>query len=175
MYVETKNLIVREIEKKDAEILYQLAREPNNQYYTFPNYENPQDYLDDTEWFKEPSDSIDICIGRYYAVVSPNSDEMIGVVARGPKERNNEIEIGYFISEKYRRKGFAEEAVNALIEWCFKVSDIAYIYATVSCDNLPSNKLIEKCTFELSEKRTPIKHGQLMENKSYFYYKKHRV
>ena len=53
MYVETKNLIVREIEKKDAEILYQLAREPNNQYYTFPNYENPQDYLDDTEWFKE--------------------------------------------------------------------------------------------------------------------------
>lgn len=175
MYIETKNLIIREIEEKDAGILYQFAREPNNQYYAFPDYENPQDYLDDTEWFKEPSDSIDICIGRYHAVVLPDSDEMIGVVARGPKERNNEIEIGYFMSEKYRRKGFAEEAVNAFIEWCFKVSDIACIYATVSCDNLPSNRLIEKCKFELYEKRTPIKQGQLMENKSYFYYKKHRV
>jgi [ribosomal protein S5]-alanine N-acetyltransferase len=178
MFAKTQSLIVRELKKKDAERLFQIAREPST-YRFMPNYsdgyETPQDYLDDPNWFQEQDDSRDLFRGRYYAVALPDSDEIIGVVARGLKETLNEIEIGYFISEKHRRKGFAEEAVNALVDWCFGISDIPYVIATISCDNVPSNKLIEKCKFQLLDKRTPIKHGQLMENESYFYYRRYRI
>lgn len=47
--------------------------------------------------------------------------------------------------------------------------------ATISCDNLPSNKLIKKCNFKIMEKRIPIRHGRLMEDDRYFYYRKYRA
>lgn len=180
MFIETQNLIIRDLKKKDAISIYQFVREPSTYRY-MPNnaddYETLQDYLDAPYWFREPEqeDSINFRVGRYYAVTIPASDEIIGVVGRGLKEDWNEIEIAYFLSEKYRGKGYAHEAVSAFVEWCFKVSDLPYLIATISCDNLPSNKLIKKCKFEIMEKRIPIRHGQLMEDERYFYYRKYRA
>lgn len=110
MFIETQNLIIRDLKKKDAISIYQFVRESSTYRY-MPNnaddYETLQDYLDAPYWFREPEqeDSINFRVGRYYAVTLPASDEIIGVVGRGLKEDWNEIEIAYFLSEKYRGKG----------------------------------------------------------------------
>lgn len=81
-----------------------------------------------------------------------DTDEMIGMVGMGMEDTLNEIEVAYFMSEKYQKKGYTLEAVNQLVKWCFQVSDIKYLILTIDCANIASCKLAEKCGFELFEK-----------------------
>ncbi len=104
-----------------------------------------------------------------------DSDEMIGMVGMGLEDTLNEVEVAYFMSEKNQRNGYAKDAVNALVNWCFNVSDIKYLILTIDCANIASCHLAEKCDFELFEKRTPIRHKQPnMESDSYFYYRRYK-
>ncbi|MGM9986086.1 MAG: GNAT family N-acetyltransferase [Bacillaceae bacterium] len=112
---------------------------------------------------------------KRYVIVLPGMDEMIGMVGMGMEDKLNEIEVAYFMSEKYQRKGYTKEAITALVEWCFNVSDIKYLILTIDCANILSCYLAEKCGFELFGKRTPIGHKQPnMESDSYFYHRRYR-
>lgn len=93
----------------------------------------------------------------------------------GIEDTLNEVEMAYFIDERYQGKGYATEALSTLMKWCFDVSDISYLIITIDCANEASCKVAEKAGFELFEKRTPISHKQPnMESKSYYYYRKYR-
>ena len=178
MYIKTKNIIIRDFERKDAETLFAIVREPAI-YRFMPDwvdgFSTPHDYYVYIDRFQMNKDSIDIFQNKRYAIVLPDNDDMIGMVGIGLEKTLNEVEVAYFMSEKYRRRGYTSEAVNALVEWCFEVSDVPYLILTVDCANVPSNKLAEKCGFELFEKRTPMGHKQPnMESDSYFYFRKYR-
>jgi RimJ/RimL family protein N-acetyltransferase len=102
-------------------------------------------------------------------------DELIGMVGMGLEETINEVEMAYYMSEKYQRKVYTQKALLALAKWCFSVSDIPYMVATIDCVNINSYKFAEKCGFELFEKQTPIGHKQKnMESNSYYYYRLYR-
>lgn len=179
MHITTENIVIRAFAKKDLENLYAIVREAAI-YRFMPDWADefltPQDYESLIDWFIEQQDTTDITIGRRYAVASPDTDDMIGMVGVGLDETLNEVEIAYFMSENNRRKGYMKEAIDALGEWCFQVSDIKYLILTIDCANIPSNKLAEKCGFQLFERRTPIGHKQPnMESDSYFYYRKYRT
>lgn len=93
----------------------------------------------------------------------------------GIEDNLNEVEMAYFIDEKYQGMGYATETINLLAEWCFKVSDIPYLILTIDCANKASCRVAEKAGFELFERRTPIGHRQPnMESDSYYYYRKYR-
>jgi len=178
MRLETQSVIIRAFAKKDAERLYSIVREASIRRF-MPDWSDgharPQDYHDFIARSQKQQDNADISILRAYAIALPGTDEMIGMVAVGLKEKLNEIELAYFMSEEYQVNGYAGQSVNALAQWCFEVSDIPYLILTISCANDPSNKLAQKCGFELFERRTPIGY-QLSnaESDSYFYYRKYR-
>lgn len=178
MRIETNRLIIRDFERKDAENLYRIVREKNILRFMpdwAENSDSPQSYLGYIDWHQSQKDSTDIYENKRYVIALPDTDEMIGMVGMGLEDTLNEVEIAYFMSEKYQRKGYTEEAVNALVNWCFNVSDIKYLILTIDCANVPSCHLAEKCTFELFEKRIPMGHKQPnMESDSYFYYRKYR-
>jgi len=178
MRIETNNIIVRDFERKDAENLYRIVREKNI-FRFMPDWsENgdlPQSFYGVIDWLQSKKDSKDIYENKRYAIALPNTDEMIGMVGMGLEDTVNEVEVAYFMSEKHQRKGYTKEAVNALVDWCFDISDIKYLILTIDCANIPSCNLAEKCNFELFEKRTPIAHKQPnMESDSYFYYRKYK-
>lgn len=60
-------------------------------------------------------------------------------------EVNNEIEIAYFISEEYSNKGYISEASKAMTEWVFTNLKLDYLIAIVETDNIPSQRVVEKC------------------------------
>ena len=139
------------------------------------NGTSPEDYYGFIDWLQLQKDSTDVYKNKRYVVALPDTDEMIGMVGMGLEDTLNEVEVAYFMSEPYQRKGYTREAVNALVEWCFQVSDIPYLILTIDIANEPSCKLATACGFELFEKRTPISHKQPnMESDSYFYYRKYR-
>lgn len=178
MRIETNNLIIRDFERKDAENLYRIVREKNILRFMpdwAENSDSPQSYFGYIDWHQAKRNSSDIYENKRYVIALSDTDEMIGMVGMGLEDTLNEVEVAYFMSEKCQRKGYTEEAVNALVNWCFSVSDIKYLILTIDCGNIPSCRLAEKCGFELFEKRTPMGHKQPnMESDSYFYYRKYR-
>jgi len=183
MHIKNPNIIIRDFTRKDADNLYAIVTEPNILRF-MPDWAagrtSPQDYYDYIDWAQTQKDSTDIYTNKRYAIALPDADEsgtdeMIGMVGVGLEDTLNEVEVAYFMTEKYQRRGYAKEAVDALTDWCLKVSDIKYLILTIDCANTPSNGLAEKCGFELFEKRTPIGHKQPnMESDSYYYYRKYR-
>jgi RimJ/RimL family protein N-acetyltransferase len=178
MRIETKHIIIRDFDRKDAENLYRIVRERDILRF-MPDWaessDSPQDYYKFIDWLQTQKDSTDIYQSKRYVIAIPHSNEMIGMVGMGLEDTVNEVEVAYFMAEKYQRNGYTVEAVNALVDWCFNVSDVKYLILTIDCANIPSCRLAEKCGFELFEKRTPIGHKQPnMESDSYFYYRKYR-
>jgi RimJ/RimL family protein N-acetyltransferase len=178
MRIETSRLIIRDFERKDAENLYRIVREKNILRFMPDWAENgvtPQSYFEYIDWLQTQRASTDLYENKRYAIALPDTDEMVGMIGMGLEDTLNEVEVACFMSEKCQRKGYTQEAVNAFVNWCFRVSDIKYLIVTIDCANLPSCYLAEKCGFELFEKRTPIGHKQPnMESDSYFYYRKYR-
>ena len=178
MRIETNQIVIRDFQRKDAENLYQIIREKNILRFMpdwAENWDSPESLFGYIDWHQTQANSTDVYENKRYAIVLPHTDEMIGMVGMGLEDTMNEVEVAYFMSEKYQMKGYTKEAVNALVDWCFSVSDLKYLILTIDCANIPSCHLAEKCGFELFEKRTPIGHKQPnMESDSYFYYRKYR-
>jgi len=55
--------------------------------------------------------------------------------------------IGILIDESYRRQGFAFEALNLLIDYCFKTLNIHLLYCNIEQDNEESIRLFTKAGF----------------------------
>ena len=56
------------------------------------------------------------------------------------------VEIGYSILPEHRRRGYASEAVAALLDWA-RTQDIHHFVASVAPDNAPSLAIIQKLGF----------------------------
>jgi len=57
------------------------------------------------------------------------------------------VEVGYSVLPDYRRRGYAHEAVEALLDWATREHTILRFRASVSPDNKPSLGLVRKLGF----------------------------
>lgn len=178
MHIELNDIVIRDFERKDAELLHAIVREKEIIRFMkdwSENSQNPENLYRFIDWLQTQKESTNVYENKRYAIALKKSDELIGMVGMGLEDTINEVAVAYFMSGCYQRKGYATQAVTSFADWCFQVSDIPYLILTIDCANMPSCKLAEKCGFELFEKRTPIGHIQPnMESDSYFYYRLYR-
>ena len=71
-----------------------------------------------------------------------------GVYKVNPDTRG-QIEIGYEIIESKRQKGYATEAIEALLEWTLTQDEVKSIIAKCHYKNIPSQSLLDKLGFKL--------------------------
>jgi RimJ/RimL family protein N-acetyltransferase len=65
----------------------------------------------------------------------------------GPPDADGRVEIGYMVVSEHRRRGYAEEAVRALMAWAAAEQGIARFRASISPQNTPSLTLVRKLGF----------------------------
>ncbi|MBI3660040.1 GNAT family N-acetyltransferase [Candidatus Acetothermia bacterium] len=58
------------------------------------------------------------------------------------------VEIGYSVLEQFQKKGYATEAVRALIQWAFSHPQVARVIAETYPDDTPSIRVLEKSDFK---------------------------
>ena len=81
------------------------------------------------------------------AVVRDEDDAVIGQCGfHGPPEVIGRAEIGYTIFPDFRNHGYATEAVAGLTDLA-RVNGSTVVFASVSSDNLPSIRVVEKAGF----------------------------
>ena len=57
------------------------------------------------------------------------------------------FEIGYGITEENQGKGYATEAVEAVLDWALNQSGIRQVEAETEWENRKSQRVLEKCGF----------------------------
>lgn len=65
------------------------------------------------------------------------------------KGLNNDgtVEIGYGISDEYRGRGYATEAVKAVTSWALNCLEVSCVEAETEADNTASINVLQKCGF----------------------------
>ncbi|WP_324735806.1 GNAT family protein [Thermococcus sp. SY098] len=87
---------------------------------------------------------------RVFAVIENRSDSLVGLIGvHKINHKNGHAEIGYFLSKQYWGKGYATEAVELVLEYCFKWLNLRKVYARVYEYNVASQRVLEKNGFKL--------------------------
>jgi [ribosomal protein S5]-alanine N-acetyltransferase len=79
--------------------------------------------------------------GRIGFHSAPNPDDLQGVAVGG-------VEIGYAISEDFRKQGYAKEAALALMKWAFKSYNQRYFILSIAPDNEASLAMAHSMGFK---------------------------
>lgn len=142
---ETERLIIRQLNERDIAVWTDFFLDQES--YEFIGLDpdiSPCDHSKD--WVERQ-------IKRY-------SEEKLGLMALIDKEEmvmvgqcglitmnvesDNELEIGYHIIDKYRRKGYAFEAASFFKEYVFENRLAETLLAVIHIDNTSSQKLVKK-------------------------------
>lgn len=63
----------------------------------------------------------------------------------GEPNEKGEVEIGYGVYPRYRKRGYMSEAVAALRKWALEQKGVSAVTACTDKDNLASQRVLEKC------------------------------
>ena len=86
---------------------------------------------------------------NYYAIwmIEKKDGTHIGECCFKGISPNGSTEIGYGISEEYRGRDYATEAVNAVVEWALQQHKVCSVEAETEAGNLASIRVLQKCGF----------------------------
>lgn len=97
-----------------------------------------------------------------WMVIKKDTSEVIGDVGfKGFNYEAENIDLGYGIIKEERRKGYAEEAATALINWAFSNEIVKEITAQCLTDNAGSINLLKKLNFIETKTEHDMAHWSL--------------
>jgi RimJ/RimL family protein N-acetyltransferase len=143
--LETERLFLRAPKLDDAKAIARLA---NNRKIAEMTSLIPHPYgVDDARaWVESLSEEGS---GWTFAITAKTeAGALVGACGYGRRPDWDEPEIGYWIGEPYWNRGYATEAVRAVIDHLFSVSDLDSLTAGCRVTNLASRRVIEKCGFQ---------------------------
>lgn len=115
---------------------------------------------------------------KTFAIEWKENGKVIGSIGLEPRHEDSELpdelqgrEIGYVLSKDYWGQGLMTEAVNAVIDYCFKELRFDYLICGHFDHNDRSRRVIEKCGFRfLRNCVTDTARGVLEPGKMYVKY-----
>ena len=140
--LETKRLILREMDMNDFDSLKKVISDPINMKY----YKKPYDDDGVRRW-------INWCMTSYkennfglWAVVLKETGEMIGDcgISMQPIDDDMKPEIGYHLRLDYHMQGIGREMTQAVKDYFFNNFDFNEVYSYMNKDNVASYKTAEK-------------------------------
>lgn len=63
---------------------------------------------------------------------------------KGPPDDQGRVDLGYGVLAECRRRGYAPEAAQALVDWAFRHRGVTSVFAECLVGNLPSLRVLEK-------------------------------
>ncbi|MDE0584042.1 GNAT family N-acetyltransferase [Planococcus sp. A6] len=82
--------------------------------------------------------------GSWLIIRKPDGQVIGDAGFKGKPDDQKQVEIGYGLLERYWNKGYATEAMNALIEWALAHEEVEKVIAETDRDNQSSIRVLEK-------------------------------
>lgn len=138
MILETKRLILREMDQNDYDALYAVLADSD----IMEHYPYTFDEARVRSWITRNMERYSIDGFGLWAVVLKETGEMIGDFGITMQNIHGQWlpEIGYHIRADHQRKGYASEAAAACIRYAFENYDFPAVYSYMKYTNIPSQK-----------------------------------
>ncbi len=157
---ETQSVLLRRLVRGDRTSLALLA---NNKKI----FDNVRDFFPYPYSEKNAAEFIELCLNEDPAVTYAVEFQqqlagVIGLVLQTDVYRKS-AEIGYWIGEPFWNKGIASAAVNQMVKYAFEELKLIRVFTGVFDFNIASQRVLEKCGFELEGifKKSIIKNGNV--------------
>lgn len=142
--LETRRLILRNVAAKDAEIMFDYR---NNEICAKYQRGQAKEFDRICKLIEQhENDVISVKSPFMLAVALKCSDEMIGEIVVMPKDGT--ISMGYTFHYNYHRKGYAYEALSALIDLLHKQYPSWDFISFTDPENVPSMALLRKLGYQ---------------------------
>lgn len=139
--LKTNRLGLRLLTSKDITYLYPLENDPKVKEF-FPD--GPRDRAKTEDMIKRFISAYEENGLPCFLLFDIDSNNFIGRAGFGLTE-SGETEVGYVLHKKFWGKGYASEAITALLEYAKKHIDVDYIIAYADIGNIGSTRVMEKC------------------------------
>lgn len=83
-----------------------------------------------------------------FAIRLKSTGRFIGATGFGPFGEESEVHLGYWIGEPFQGKGYATEAIQALIDHVFTQTPIGRLEGAIRIINPGSRRVLVKCGFQ---------------------------
>ena len=144
IFMETNRLILRNVVAKDAEIMHDYR---NNEICARYQRGQTKDYDGIVALVERRKDDVMSVDAPFMAAVAlKETDEMVGEIVVMPKDGT--ISLGYTFSYKHHRKGYAFEALTALINMLHKQYPKWDFVSFTEPENEPSMALLKKLGYK---------------------------
>ncbi len=144
MFLETERLCLRNVMAKDADIMYDYRNNEICARYQRGQTKDYEGILDLVERRKDDVMSVDAPF--LVAVALKDTDEMVGEIVVMPNDGT--ISLGYTFSYKHHRKGYAFEALTALIDLLHERYPEWDFISFTEPENVPSMNLLKKLGYK---------------------------
>ena len=143
-FIETNRLILRNVAAKDANNMYDYR---NNEICARYQRGQTKDYNGIVALVeRRKNDVVSVDAPFMVAVALKDTDEIVGEIVVMPKDGT--ISLGYTFSYKHHRKGYAFEALTALINMLHKQYPKWDFISFTEPENEPSMALLKKLGYK---------------------------
>ncbi|WP_242245664.1 GNAT family N-acetyltransferase [Bacillus cereus group sp. BfR-BA-01523] len=173
--IDCGDIYLQEFTVKDAESIYKISNQPEIEKF-LPDWKSTKEQR--VNWIindEIPANRLFLNVVKNTSNIEGHSlqlgifikdtNECIGWCCTGIKGElpAPNREIMYAISSEYQSNGYATKATKGLIDYLFKNTNVDVLNAIALINNVPSNKVIEKCGFTYLSQQT-------IENQLYNHY-----
>ena len=141
--LETERLVLRRFERSDAEACFLFLSDKDGAY------------MDDGTFFAGMDESYDRLMDAFagqtrYVMELKETGRVIGTIHLFDTDDRavETMEVGYGVAPGYKRRGYAYEALSALLRYLLYDLNLDMVIAGIIPDNIPSQGLIEKLGFQ---------------------------
>lgn len=160
------NYLLRPWRESDLESLVSNANNPKIAQFMTNRFPYPYSKEHGANWLKMATTQSPVL----FQAITLN-DEAIGGIGIHPQQdiMCKNAELGYWLGEKYWGKGIMTKVIPEIIKYGFNTLDINRIYARPFGNNPASQKVLEKCGFQLEARfeKTIFKNGEYQDELFY--------
>ena len=141
-----ENIVLRPLQNSDFDFLKRIENNTDNWQFGSERKE----YSDKELSAYITNSTTDIKVAKQYRFVIDLDSVPIGFIDLFDYTANS-AGVGVIITENYRNKGFAKEALDLLTNYAFNILKLQKLHCSIVKNNLVSTKLFISCGFELEK------------------------
>jgi RimJ/RimL family protein N-acetyltransferase len=154
--IQSERLCLRQLEAAEARALLQGKADPERPWMAgYPM----QGTLIAVEAFVRAIDSgADPGVYGVYQLVRASDGVVIGDIGfHGPPGPRGSVTVGYGLAPGARGRGYATEALRAVVDWALARSEVASVEADTTHANLPSQRVMERAGMRLVDRSDQLR------------------
>lgn len=147
LLVRGDRLLLRLVRLEDAIDLVALVNDPEIAANTL-RIPHPYTLEDSMTFMALALEQMRQGVAIVFAMTQRGNDRPLGILGLGGfRHEARRVEIGYWIGRDHWNQGYATEAVNFAVDFCFRRLRLHKVAAEVFAWNAASRRVLEKCGF----------------------------